>query len=109
MGSRLGLSDEKILALTDYATSPLFSEVERVTLEYADAMTITGREVDDALFARLRQFYDEDALVELTEIIAWENASSKFNRALRIPSQRLWKRQEDRRCSGGGQQRSLGE
>ena len=95
MGSSLGLSDEKILALTDYATSPLYCEVERVTLAYADAMTITGREVDDALFARLCQFYDDDALVELTEIIAWENASSKFNRALRIPSQQLWKRQEE--------------
>ena len=94
MGSRLGLSDEKILALADYATSPLFSEVERLTLAYADAMTITGHEVDDALFARLRQFYDDNELVELTEIIAWENASSKFNRALRIPSQQLWKRQE---------------
>ena len=35
----------------------------------------------------------DDALVELTAIIAWENASSKFNRALRIPSQELWKRQ----------------
>jgi hypothetical protein len=30
--------------------------------------------------------------VELTEIVAWENASAKFNRALRIPSQRLWRR-----------------
>lgn len=66
--------------------------MERVALEYADAMTITGREVDDELFARLRRFFDDDALVELTEIIAWENASSKFNRALRIPSQGLWKR-----------------
>jgi len=92
VGSRLGLSDEKILALADYATSPLYSEVERVTLEYADAMTITGREVSDELFVRLRQFYTDDELVELTEIIAWENASSKFNRALRIPSQHLWKR-----------------
>jgi len=54
-------------------------------------MTITGREVTDELFARLRQFYDDDALVELTAIIAWENASSKFNRALRVPSQQLWK------------------
>ena len=94
MGSELGLSDEKILALPQYATSPLYSEAERVVLEYADCMTITGREVSDELFARLRQFYDDDALVELTEIIAWENASSKFNRALRIPSQELWKRQE---------------
>ncbi len=55
-------------------------------------MTISGREVDDALFARLRRYYDDDALVELTAIIAWENSSSKFNRALRIPSQGLWKR-----------------
>lgn len=92
MGSELGVSDEKILALADYATSSLYNEVERITLEYADSMTITGREVSDELFARLRQFYSDDELVELTEIIAWENASSKFNRALRIPSQGLWKR-----------------
>lgn len=93
MGSELGVSDEKILALPDYATSPLYNVSERVALEYADCMTITGREVSDELFARLRQFYDEDALVELTAVIAWENASSKFNRALRVPSQNLWKRQ----------------
>jgi alkylhydroperoxidase family enzyme len=55
-------------------------------------MTLSDREVNDELFARLRRIYDDDALVELTAIIAWENASSKFNRALRIPSQRLWKR-----------------
>ncbi|MDQ2714238.1 MAG: hypothetical protein M3Z08_04960 [Chloroflexota bacterium] len=92
MGSNLGVSTEKILALADYATSPLYNEVERVTLEYADSMTISGHEVDDDLFAHLRQFYNDDELVELTEIIAWENASSKFNRALRIPAQGLWKR-----------------
>ena len=93
MGSQLGISDEKLLALADYVTSELFSAVERLTLEYADCMTITGREVSDELFARLQEHYSDDALVELTEIIAWENASSKFNRALRIPSQGLWKRQ----------------
>jgi alkylhydroperoxidase family enzyme len=87
------VSDEKILALADYATSPLYGEAERVALEYADCITISGREVSDELFGRLRHFYDDDALVELTAIIAWENASSKFNRALRIPSQGLWKRQ----------------
>ena len=92
MSSRLGVSDDKIEALADYANNELFSETERTALEFADAMTITGREVSDELFARLRGFYDEDALVELTATIAWENASSKFNRALRVPSQQLWKR-----------------
>jgi alkylhydroperoxidase family enzyme len=89
----LGVSDEKIDALSDYATSELYHAAERVALEFADHMTITGREVSDELFARLRQFYDDDAIVELTATIAWENASSKFNRALRVPSQKLWKRQ----------------
>lgn len=92
MSSQLGVSDQKIDALPDYANSDQYTARERVALEFADNMTITGREVDDELFARLREFYDDDALVELTAVIAWENASSKFNRALRVPSQELWKR-----------------
>jgi alkylhydroperoxidase family enzyme len=58
-------------------------------------MTISGRDTSDELFARLRNYFDDDAMVELTAIIAWENASSKFNRALRVPSQKLWKRTND--------------
>jgi alkylhydroperoxidase family enzyme len=93
VGSKLGISDAKIDALAKYATSPLYAEAERIALEYADSMTITGREVSDEFFERLREFYNDDAIVELTATIAWENASSKFNRALRVPSQQLWKRQ----------------
>jgi alkylhydroperoxidase family enzyme len=92
VGSALGVPEEKILALPDYATSSLYAAAERVALEYADAMTLSDREVGDELFDRLRRFYDDDALVELTAVIAWENASSKFNRALRVPSQGLWRR-----------------
>ena len=92
MSSQLGVSDAKIVALADYANSDLYTQAERVALEFADAMTITGRDVSDELFQRLRQLFDEDALVELTATIAWENASSKFNRALRVPSQQLWQR-----------------
>jgi alkylhydroperoxidase family enzyme len=93
VSSELGVSDEKITAVHEYASSPLYTEAERIALEYADCMTITGREVTDELFARLRAVYDDDAIVELTAVIAWENASSKFNRALRVPSQKLWKRE----------------
>jgi alkylhydroperoxidase family enzyme len=91
VGSELGVPREKILQLADYRRSGLFSEAEKTALEYADAMTLSDREVEDELFARLRQFFDDDAIVELTMTIAWENASSKFNRALRIPSQGFWK------------------
>ncbi len=88
------MSEQKILALDDYATSELYDDMERTALEYADAITLSDRDVSDESFQRLRAHFDDDAIVELTEIIAWENASSKFNRALRIPSQKLWKRRQ---------------
>ena len=65
MSSELGVSDEKILALDEYATSSLYEEKERVALEYADRMTITDQDVDNELFSQLRRFFDEDALVEV--------------------------------------------
>jgi AhpD family alkylhydroperoxidase len=91
-GAKLGISTEKIETLVDYANSPLFSGAEKVALEYADAITDTDRDVDDALFARLQRHYDDDTIAELTMIIAWQNAGTRLNRAFRIPSQQFWKR-----------------
>jgi alkylhydroperoxidase family enzyme len=99
VGSELGVSEEKMLALNEYAESPLYDAKEKAALRYADAITLSDRDVDDELFARVRGLFDEEALVELTAIIAWENSSSKFNRALRVPSQGLWERVRSReRC-----------
>ena len=95
MGSALGVPDEKLLALADWKTSPLFDATEKLALEYADRMTVTGRDVDDAFFARLLAVFGEEAVLELAAAIAWENWSSKFNRALRVESQGLWKRRVD--------------
>jgi alkylhydroperoxidase family enzyme len=89
VGGELGVPEEKFAALADYRDNDLFDARERTVLEYADGMTITGCDVDDELFARLGEWFDQDAIVELTALIAWENASSKFNRALRVPSQQL--------------------
>jgi alkylhydroperoxidase family enzyme len=94
VGSGLGIPDEKILALEEYATSPLYDERERVALRYADAITLSDRDVDEGLFERVRGVFGEDALIELTAVIAWENSSSKYNRALRVPSQGLWKHKD---------------
>jgi alkylhydroperoxidase family enzyme len=96
VGSEAGLSDEKIQALDDYASAapvdgvPMFDARERLALEYADAITLSDRDVEDELFERLQQHFSNEAIVELTAVIAWENASSKFNRALRVESQNLY-------------------
>jgi NAD(P)-dependent dehydrogenase (short-subunit alcohol dehydrogenase family) len=57
-----------------------------------DRLTRTGEEITDELFERLRGHFDDDQIVELTMIVAWENASSKFNHALGVPSRHLWRR-----------------
>ncbi len=82
-----GASREKVDAVTNAASSELFSEAERVAIEVAEAMTITGRRVDDALFARARRWFSEPELVELAAAVALENFRSKFNVALGIEAQ----------------------
>jgi AhpD family alkylhydroperoxidase len=81
---RSGFSDEELLALPFYKTSPLFTEVEKLALDYAVGMSRTPVEVSDELFARLRKHFDEAQLVELTHTIALENFYGRSNLALGI-------------------------
>lgn len=82
-----GVPLEKVGELATWQDSDRFSEVERLALEYAEAMTLSGREVDEANFNNLKLYFDDDALMELTALIAFQNLSSKFNAALDIPPQ----------------------
>ena len=65
----------------------MFTPLERLVLQYADGMTTSGQEVSDELFAELRRHFSEEAIVELTAHVAFENFRSKFNHALRIEAQ----------------------
>ena len=77
----------KVEALTEWRTSSLFSAPERAALDYTEAMTITGQRVSDTLMMELRRHYSDDALIELTALVAFQNLSSKFNSALDVPPQ----------------------
>jgi alkylhydroperoxidase family enzyme len=79
--------EAKLAAVTVWRDSTLFSEAERVALDYAERMTITGQKVDDELFGRLKRHYSEAQIVELTGAIALENFRSKFNPALGVAAQ----------------------
>jgi uncharacterized peroxidase-related enzyme len=86
LAKRIG-STEKVEAVARWRLSDVFDERERAALEYAEAMTYTDRGVTDGAMAALRKHFDEDAIVELTGLIAFQNLSSKFNSALDVPSQ----------------------
>jgi alkylhydroperoxidase family enzyme len=88
LGSRIsrdwGLSDEELLALPNYHNTACFSDVDKLVLDYATAMSRTPVEVTDELFDRLRGQFSTPQLVELTFIVALENLRGRFNLAMGI-------------------------
>jgi AhpD family alkylhydroperoxidase len=83
---RAGISEAQLLALPRYRDSELFSDDEKLVLDYAVAVSSTPVSVSDELFDRLRARFDEVQIVELTNIIALENMRGRFNLALGIGS-----------------------
>ena len=73
---------EKIRAILEWQGSEVFTELERLVMLYAEAMTMTPPLVTDDLVVQLRRHLDEAELVELTAIIAVENLRSRMNAAL---------------------------
>jgi AhpD family alkylhydroperoxidase len=81
-----GITDEELLALSDYKSAPCFSDADKLILDYAAAMSRTPVEVSDELFDALRGHFDDAQLVALTHIINLGNMRARFNLALGIGS-----------------------
>ena len=79
--------ESKLAEVATWRDSKLFSDMERVALEYAERITYTDRQVDDALFARVQKHFTEAQIVELTAAVALENFRSKFNPTLGVEAQ----------------------
>ncbi len=86
-GLKRGVSEEQFAALDQFESSPLFDERQKAALAYAEAITRTDAGVDEALMARVKQYFDDDTVIELTAVIAFQNMSSKFNAALDVAPQ----------------------
>jgi 4-carboxymuconolactone decarboxylase len=81
------VTEQQLLDLAVFETSAAFTEVEKLVLRYAAAMTQTPVEVSDELFAGLRQHFDPRQMVELTSAIAWENYRARFDHAFGIEAE----------------------
>ena len=87
MGRANGVTDEQLRDLPRYQESEAFSDVERLALDYAVAMTRTPVHVSDELFEALQKHFDDAQMIELTAAIAWENFRARFNHAMGIEAQ----------------------
>ena len=61
--------------------------MDKLVLEYADAMTQTPVEVPETLFMKLREKFAEAQLVELTATLAWENYRARFDHAFGVEAE----------------------
>ena len=89
MGRKAGLSDEKLRAVPGNDLTPL-NDTERLVIELADALTNTPSDVSDELYARLRNRFSEEQLMQLGAQIAFENYRARWNRLFNVESDHVY-------------------
>jgi len=82
-----GVLPQKLRAIPHWRDSEVFSELERLVLAYAEAMTATPPQVTDEMVEGLSAHLSEAQLVELTAMVAVENLRSRINSALGLTAQ----------------------
>src|ERR1700693_5113602 len=80
-----GFSDEELLVLPRYRQSDLFTEREKLALDYAVAVMRTPVEVTDELLTRMKEHFSDEQLVEITALLTVVNID-RFNAAFGVGS-----------------------
>jgi AhpD family alkylhydroperoxidase len=88
MATYRGLTLEKVDAVHEWRTSPLFTDAERAALAYVEEAS-RDRRVSDETFAALRAHFDDRQIVGITWLNAVENYFNLINGPLGIESDGL--------------------
>jgi len=80
-----GIKDEKLAAVWEFRSSPLFDEKERVALEFAIAAAAQPNDVSDELFDRMKRHWSEGEIVEITALVAYFGFMNRFNDTMATP------------------------
>lgn len=82
---RSGIEEDRVAAIWDYQTSPLFSPAERVALDVAACAAQVPNSVTDDMFAKLREHWSDDEVVEIVATIALFGFLNRWNDTLATP------------------------
>ena len=87
--TRHGVSDEKMTAIYDYATSPLFTPAERVALDFAMEAASVPNAVTDASYRALADHWSETQIVELLGVVCMFGVFNRWNDSMATPLEEL--------------------
>ena len=82
---RAGIDEQKLDAIWEYRSSPLFSERGHLALDFALAAAAQPNEVTDELFARMKQHWSDVEIVEITAVVALFGFFNRFNDTMATP------------------------
>ena len=80
-----GVDADQLDALWEYQHSPRFTPAQRTALDFALAAGQVPNAVDDALFARMRQHWSDDEVLEITGVVALFGFLNRWNDTLATP------------------------
>jgi uncharacterized peroxidase-related enzyme len=80
-----GVADEKVAAVWDYQTSPLYSAAERAALDLAVAASVVPNAATDEMFLELRKHWTEEQIVEIVRVISMFGFLNRWNDTLATP------------------------
>src|SRR3970040_24675 len=82
---RFGIEDRKLAAAWEYRTSPLYTEAERVALDFAIEAAAQPNAVTDASFAKLKRHWSDGQIVEIVGVIALFGFLNRWNDTMATP------------------------
>lgn len=97
-----GVTDDKVAALWDYKTSPLYSEAERAALDYALAAGSVPNAVDEPLVTRMREYWSEAQIVEILAVICLYGFLNRWNDSMATTLEDVPKLKGERYLKTGG-------
>ena len=87
--TRHGIDEEKMAAIYEYQTSPLFSDAERVALDFALAAGSVPNGVTDELYAQLREHWSEEDIVEMLGVVCMFGVFNRWNDSMATPLEEI--------------------
>jgi uncharacterized peroxidase-related enzyme len=81
----LGIDEQKVAAIWDYQTSPLYTEAERTALNLAVAASSVPNAVTDDMFIEMRRHWSEEQIVEIVGVIAVFGFLNRWNDTMGTP------------------------
>jgi alkylhydroperoxidase family enzyme len=97
-----GVSQEKLDVIWEYRTNPLYSEAERVALDYALAAGSVPNTVDAELVSRMKEHWSEDQIVQILGAVCLYGFLNRWNDSMATDLEDTPRRMGERVLAQGG-------